>query len=80
MLHRGNSFLKSVDISDPRITCTGVLMHLKLCTWHVTSLQFVLLTCDPLVPVEVTGSQHNSGASLYNTEVNKLALKTGLLC
>lgn len=82
-LHRGTFFLKRADISDPDVAGTGVLMHLKLCTRqkisHATSLQFVL-PAAPLVPVEVRGSQHTSGAGQCNTEVNKLALKTGLLC
>lgn len=32
MSHRENPFLRNAGIPDPHITCTGVLMHLKLCT------------------------------------------------
>lgn len=38
------------------------------------------LPAAPLVPAEVTTSQHTLGHGLYDIEVNKLALKTGLLC
>lgn len=49
MLHSGKPFLKIAGISDRHVACTGVLVHLKSCTWQKLSraitLQLVSLTC-----------------------------------